>query len=232
MAFLAIVVIKIFLLLLPTEISPARDGDLHLRDDEQTIHTCHSTSARNIFLAPWAQAPTVAQGVLMRDLPSKDRVIVIFAMFTILLTPTRRIPLPRYTTTDAQALHVTGHLPPEAHSAQWNHECGRLPISSPRTFPLVQDLLWRTSQRKHWADRRQPLSEMLPYQLSDRVSSSIAAELHTTSSWATSARAVTSFLSIVQRGKVSQPVPCTNRTGSAGVVTWHPKKHFRNWSLA
>ena len=62
-------------------------------------------------------------------------------MFTTLLTPTRRSPLPQQptprppsTTTDVQQqLHFTGHLPPEAHSAQWDHEYGRLAIMSPRT---------------------------------------------------------------------------------------------------
>ena len=67
------------------------------------------------------------------------RVIVICAMLTTLLTPTRRIPsqpqstpLPPSTSTNAQALHVTGHVPPEAHTAQWGHECGRLALNSPR----------------------------------------------------------------------------------------------------
>ena len=69
---------------------------------------------------------------------TKVRVIVICAMFTTLLTNTRQCPLPQsqtplplFTTTDAQALHVT--RPVSTSTAQWVHEQGRLATNSPRT---------------------------------------------------------------------------------------------------
>ena len=66
--------------------------------------------------------------------------------------------------TNAQALHVTGHLPPEANSAQCDHENGRLVMSSPRarcqhnmagtlTPPTTQ--LTNTSSRQHRTEQIQ-----------------------------------------------------------------------------
>ena len=63
-----------------------------------------------------------------------SRTIGLRAMFTTLLTPTRRSPLPQQptpvppstATAVRQPLHFTGHLPLEAHFAQWGREYGRL----------------------------------------------------------------------------------------------------------
>ena len=71
-----------------------------------------------------------------------SRTIVLRAMFTTLLTPTRRSPLPQQptpvppstATAVRQPLHFTGHLLLEAHFAQWGREYGR---NSVQPLPFV-----------------------------------------------------------------------------------------------
>ena len=45
----------------------------------------------------------------------------------------------------AQARHVTGHLPPGAYSARWDHEYGRLAINSTRTLEAEHGWCFDTS---------------------------------------------------------------------------------------
>ena len=83
----------------------------------------------------------LAHGVSQRALHQKDCINVIRAMFTTLLTSSRRSPsppqhsqLPLTTAPDTRLpLHLTSQQTPEAHTAGWEHEYGRLAINSPRT---------------------------------------------------------------------------------------------------
>ena len=125
-----------------------------------TIHTCHSGISTQFFSSS-------ASSCLVHKKSSRHRHLRHVHDFADTQethsTTTTADSTSKFT--NAQALHVTGHLPPEAYSAQWDHdEFGRLAMNSPRarcehnmadTLTPLATQLTNTSSRQHRTEQIQ-----------------------------------------------------------------------------
>ena len=95
--------------------------------DVHSTDTCHSGVCTQFFSF---SANYLAQDVLIVPCPQEERHVHDLADTQETLSTTTGDSTS--TSTNAQARHVSGHLSPEAYSARWDLEYGRLAINSPR----------------------------------------------------------------------------------------------------